>query len=183
VKGRSILVSFIVATAFSVASVFAQEECAVTRHRDLPYPAATPQIPPDAAQKQQNPAAQNPPQNQTPTRTQSSLTPPPNPQPPQPTRPGKVQNLSLQQAEQIALQNHPQIQAAMNLAEAARAQATQSRSPYYPTISSSYTRVDAENNSRFAAGLLNNPSVFQRYANGVSVSQLISDFGRTRKTW
>ena len=90
-----------------------------------------------------------------------------------------VQKLTLQEAEQIALHNHPQIQAAQNLAEAAKAQVTEARSAYYPTINGSLTGVGAENNSRVAAGALNNPIIFDRYANGVTVSQLVTDFGRT----
>jgi len=90
-----------------------------------------------------------------------------------------VQKLTLQEAEQIALHNHPQIQAAQNLADAAKAQVTEARSAYYPTVYGSLTGVDAENNSRVAAGALNNPIIYDRYANGVTVSQLITDFGRT----
>lgn len=90
-----------------------------------------------------------------------------------------VQKLTLQEAEQIALHNHPQIQAAQNLAEAAKAQVTEARSAYYPTVFGSLTGVDAENSSRVAAGALNNPIIYDRYANGVTVSQLITDFGRT----
>ena len=40
-----------------------------------------------------------------------------------------VQTLSLQQAEQIAIQNHPQIQAAAALAAAAEAQRREVRAP------------------------------------------------------
>ena len=121
--------------------------------------------------------AQNP---NPPNRAQG----PQNPQVPAQTAPGigipqNAQKLTLQEAEQIALQNHPQIQAAANLAQAAKAQVTQTRSAYYPTIYGSFTGVDAETNSRIAAGLLNNPSVFERYANGITVSQLLTDFGRT----
>ena len=93
--------------------------------------------------------------------------------------PANAQKLTLQEAEQIAIQNHPQIQAAMNLAQAAKAQVTQTRSAYYPTINGSFTGADSESNSRIAAGYLNNPIVFERYANGISVSQLLTDFGRT----
>ena len=90
-----------------------------------------------------------------------------------------AQRLTLQEAEQIALHNHPQIQAAQNLADAAKAQVTEARSAYYPSIYGSLTGVAAENNSRVAAGALNNPIIFDRYANGVTVSQLVTDFGRT----
>jgi outer membrane protein len=92
-----------------------------------------------------------------------------------------VQQLSLQQAEQIAIQNHPQIQAATDLAAGAKAQVTQARSAYYPTAYGSVTGADAENNSRITAGALNNPIIYERYANGVTVSQLVTDFGRTHE--
>jgi outer membrane protein len=92
-----------------------------------------------------------------------------------------VESLTLQQAEQIALQNHPQIQAASEIASAAKAQVTEARSAYYPMANGSATGVDAENNSRIAAGFLNNPIIFERYANGVSVNQLVTDFGRTHE--
>ncbi len=91
------------------------------------------------------------------------------------------QTLTLQQAEQTAIQNHPRIQAAANMASAAKAQVTQARAAYYPTVYGSLTGADAENNSRIAAGALNNPIIYDRYANGVTVSQLITDFGRTHE--
>ena len=90
-----------------------------------------------------------------------------------------VQKLSLHEAEQIAIQNHPQIQAASNLASAAKSQVTEQRSAYYPTAFGSVTAVDSENNSRIAAGALNNPIIYERYANGLTVNQLVTDFGRT----
>lgn len=92
-----------------------------------------------------------------------------------------VQKLTLQEAEQTAIQNHPRIQAAMNLASAAKAQVTEARSTYYPTVYGSLTGADAESNSRIAAGALNNPIIFDRYSNGVTVSQVITDFGRTHE--
>jgi len=89
------------------------------------------------------------------------------------------QKLTLHDAEQIAIQNHPQIQAAANLAAAAKAEMTQAKSAYYPTAYGSLTAVDAENNSRIAAGALNNPIIYEREANGLTVNQLVTDFGRT----
>jgi outer membrane protein len=91
------------------------------------------------------------------------------------------QSLTLQQAEQIAIQNHPQIQAARYLAAAAKAQVTQARSDYYPHAYGSVTGAIAENNSRVAAGALNNPIIFNRFADGVTVEQLVTDFGRTHE--
>jgi outer membrane protein len=92
-----------------------------------------------------------------------------------------TQNLSLADAEKIAIQNHPQIQAAGYLAVAAQARVTQARSVYYPQAVGSLTGVESETNSRISAGALNNPIIFDRYANGVAVNQLVTDFGRTHE--
>lgn len=91
------------------------------------------------------------------------------------------QSLTLQQAEAIAIQNHPQIQAAVQLASAAKAEETENRSAYFPTVAGDLTGAEAENNSRIAAGALNNPVIYDRYANGVTVSQMVTDFGRTHE--
>lgn len=90
-----------------------------------------------------------------------------------------AQKLTLDQAEQLAIRNHPQIQAALSMSAAAKAQVTQERSSYYPDAYGSVTAVDAENNSRIAAGALNNPIIYERYSNGFTVNQLLTDFGRT----
>jgi outer membrane protein len=92
-----------------------------------------------------------------------------------------TQKLSLADAEKIAIQNHPQIQAAGYLAMAAQAQVTQARSAYYPQAVGSLTGVEAEHDSRIAAGGLNNPIIYDRYSNGVTVAQLVTDFGRTHE--
>ena len=91
------------------------------------------------------------------------------------------QNITLAEAEKIAIQNHPQIQVATYLASAATARVQQARSAYYPQAYGSLTGVDAERNSRVAAGGLNNPIIFERYSNGVTVGQLLTDFGRTHE--
>jgi outer membrane protein len=54
------------------------------------------------------------------------------------------------------------------------------RSNYYPTVYGSLTGAGAETDSRIAAGGLNNPIIYNRYANGVTLSQLVTDFGRTK---
>jgi outer membrane protein len=91
------------------------------------------------------------------------------------------QNLTLAEAEKIAIQNHPQIQVASYLASAATARVQQARSAYYPQAYGSLTAVDAQRNTRVAAGGLNNPIIFERYSNGVTVGQLLTDFGRTHE--
>jgi len=88
--------------------------------------------------------------------------------------------LSLQEAEQAALKNHPDIQAAQFGLQAAREAVRETRSAYFPTAFGSITGADAESGSRIAAGGLNNPIIFDRFATGLSVGQLLTDFGRTR---
>ena len=92
-----------------------------------------------------------------------------------------IQSLSLQDAEKIAIQNHPQIQAAQDVAAAAKQQVREAQSNYYPLAYGSLTGAEAENNSRITAGVLNNPIIYDRYANGVTVNQLVTDFGRTHE--
>jgi outer membrane protein len=92
-----------------------------------------------------------------------------------------AQRLTLTEAESIAIQNHPQIQAAAQLASAAIAQVREVQSLYYPQASGAVTGTKAETNSRIAAGFLNSPSVFDKFADGVTVTQLVTDFGRTHE--
>ena len=88
--------------------------------------------------------------------------------------------LTLAQAEQTALQNHPQIQAAQFGALAATQVLREARAAYFPTVFGSISGADAQSGSRIAAGGLNNPIVYNRIAGGVSFAQTVTDFGRTR---
>jgi outer membrane protein len=110
--------------------------------------------------------------------SQPYLTPAPAQQQVQ-SQPG--QRLTLTEAESIAIQNHPRIQAAAQLASAAAAQVKEVQSLYYPQASGAVTGTKAETNSRIGAGFLNSPSVFDKFADGLSVTQLVTDFGRTRE--
>jgi len=87
--------------------------------------------------------------------------------------------LTLAQAEQLALQNHPQVQAAQYTALAAQHAVREARSAYFPAAFGSVTGAAAMEGSRIAAGGLNNPIIYDRFAGGVSFGQLITDFGRT----
>jgi outer membrane protein len=87
--------------------------------------------------------------------------------------------LSLAQAEQTAIRNNPRISVARLLALAQAQVTREARSVELPTANADLTAVDAHENSRITAGALNNPSVFNRAAGGLSISQLITDFGRT----
>lgn len=87
--------------------------------------------------------------------------------------------LTLEEAHKIALQNHPQIAAAKYTAAAAEQVTKEARSAYQPALSASLTGVGADSGSRIAAGGLNNPVVYNRLGSGVTLSQMITDFGRT----
>ena len=91
------------------------------------------------------------------------------------------QPLTLEQAERIALGNHPQIRASELGAAAAGEVVRETRSVYFPTVFGSLTAVNAQDGSRIAAGGLNNPIIYDRFAGGLTVNQLLTDFGRTRE--
>ena len=88
-------------------------------------------------------------------------------------------NLTLDEARRLAIQNNPQFSAAKYNAAAAYQLAPQYRSAYAPSMTGSFTGVGADNGSRLAAGGLNNPVVYNRIGSGLSVGQMITDFGRT----
>ena len=93
--------------------------------------------------------------------------------------PSTLQRLTLKQAEIIAIANHPQLKAASLTAAAAEQVTTEVRYAYYPQVYGNLTGVDAQNGTRLAAGALNNPLILERFASGVSLGQLVTDFGRT----
>ena len=87
--------------------------------------------------------------------------------------------LTLADAERVAIEHNPNISVARLIA-LAQAQVTREvRSGELPTATGSLTAVGAHENSRITAGLLNNPSIYDRAAGGLTVSQLITDFGRS----
>ena len=90
-----------------------------------------------------------------------------------------AQTLTLQQAEQLAIQNHPQIQAATAEASAAEAQRREVRASYFPTVNGSITGAEANDTNRIGAGVLNAPRIFPKFAQGLEVNQLVTDFGHT----
>jgi outer membrane protein len=89
--------------------------------------------------------------------------------------------LTLQEAEQIALAQHPRISVANLAALAARQSTKEVQSAFFPNIYGSATAVGTAdpNNTRLAAGEINNPLIYDRDAEGVTISQLITDFGRS----
>ena len=101
------------------------------------------------------------------------------------------QPLSLKEARQIALANRPLVRAADLSVAGARQNTIQVQSARYPQLSASITAADAYRetttqdgkevtlDTRIAAGGLNNPTILRRESNGLFLSQLITDFGRT----
>ncbi len=114
-------------------------------------------------------AAQNPPA-------------PPKPQPApapsnQPT--ANPPRLTLQEAEAMAVQNHPQIAASLNEVNYANQQITVNRSSYYPNVTGDLTGSQGNHGGRIGAGDLPASRLFNRFGQGIVVRQLITDSGRT----
>ena len=101
----------------------------------------------------------------------------PGPQSAQP--PSNAMSLSLKDAEAIALKNNPTISVARLNALASQQAVREARSNLWPQAYADVTGVDSQENSRITAGGLNNPIVYERAAVGATVTQLITDFGRT----
>lgn len=87
--------------------------------------------------------------------------------------------LTLPEAEALAIKNHPDVSAALLRAAAANQITIETRSAALPTLYGSVTGAGALANSRIAAGNLNNPVIYNRFASGITMGQLITDFGRT----
>jgi outer membrane protein len=87
--------------------------------------------------------------------------------------------MSLMEAQQIALRNHPRIASAELAAQAVGFTVKQVRSAYYPTVSGNVTGVGTEHNSVLSAGAVTTSSIYSRQASGVVANQLLTDFGRT----
>ena len=87
--------------------------------------------------------------------------------------------LTVEEAEVLALQNNPQVSISRLLALASQQVTREAKSSYYPTTYGSLTAVEPRNGSRIAAGALNNPVLYDRFAGGITLAQLITDFGHT----
>jgi outer membrane protein len=87
--------------------------------------------------------------------------------------------LSLADAQALALKNHPQILASQAISLRANQITRATRSAYYPMVSGDVTGAQANLNSRLGAGVLNAPALFSHFGTGLTLSQLITDSGRT----
>jgi outer membrane protein len=105
--------------------------------------------------------------------------------PPATSAPADVPNappartLTLAEAEALALKNNPQISVARLDALVSQQFVREQRSALLPTSYLYLTAVDSRAGSRIAAGGLNNSVLYPRAATGATVSQLLTDFGRT----
>ena len=87
--------------------------------------------------------------------------------------------LTLKDAEAMALKNHPQVQAAQLDFQASQQGIAEARSAYFPTLQGDLTGSEANPQARIGAGYLAASRLWDRFGLGISVSQLITDSGRT----
>ena len=89
--------------------------------------------------------------------------------------------LSLADAEARTLKNQPRLAAEALRTQALRQRVQQSRSGYFPQLAGNVTAVGTNGDSAVAAGAVTTSSVSTRVAAGATLTQLITDFGRTRE--
>jgi len=94
----------------------------------------------------------------------------------QPAAPVK---LNLQEAEASALKNHPQVLAAQHAAASLSQRVDEAKSAYYPALSWDATGSQGNPQARIGAGFLTDSRLFDRFGQGIALSQLITDSGRT----
>jgi outer membrane protein len=85
----------------------------------------------------------------------------------------------LAEAESRALEHQPRLLAQILRAKADQRTVTESRAAYLPQLTVSLTALQADGDSAIAAGALQTSSLSTHAAWGVSLSQLVTDFGRT----
>ena len=89
--------------------------------------------------------------------------------------------LTLSDAEAIALRNHPQVAIAQLQALVAQQSVKENQAAFYTSIFGDFDAVAAGNrDTRILAGSLNNPVIYDRVADGLGASELITDFGMTK---
>ncbi|MGD0369157.1 MAG: TolC family protein [Acidobacteriaceae bacterium] len=114
---------------------------------------------------------------------QNSGTPPATPAPafaPATSAPdANLPQLSLAQAEQMAIRNNPRVNVGKLLALAQHEVTREAKSAELPTASAAATAVQAEEASRISAGSLTASRLLQHVGGGANFTQLIYDFGHT----
>ena len=92
---------------------------------------------------------------------------------------GTGPTLTLQQAEALALKNQPQLLASHANALRAGQVVRETKSAYYPTLNGDITGSQANAGARIGAGFMTDSRLFTRFGYGLTLSQLITDSGRT----
>ena len=94
-------------------------------------------------------------------------------------QPGAPVKLNLRDAEALALKNHPQVLAAQHAVSAMNQRIDQTRAAYYPALAGDVTGSQGNPQARIGAGFLTDSRLFDRVGQGITLSQLITDSGRT----
>ena len=92
---------------------------------------------------------------------------------------GGLQTLTREQAEALAIRQNPNITVGKLLALAQHQGVREARSAELPTLTGNITALDGEDGSRISAGYLSASRIIPHAGAGGTVSQLITDFGRT----
>jgi outer membrane protein len=87
--------------------------------------------------------------------------------------------MSLAQAQDIAVRNHPRIASAALTAKAGESVIKEVDAAKYPALSGNVTGVGTDRGSVLSAGNVTTSSIYSRAASGFVASQLLTDFGRT----
>jgi outer membrane protein len=159
--GLGLVLCSVLASALSGVAVEGQNTSSVTQTSPARSQAQNPAMQPTTAGGRTPPSANS---SQTASQLPSGVPP---------------QRLTVQDAEALALSNNPQISVYRLLSLASVQVTREQKAAYYPNVYGSLTAVEPKEDSRIAAGNLNNPIVYQRAAGGIALSQLITDFGRT----
>jgi outer membrane protein len=92
---------------------------------------------------------------------------------------GTPLRLARKDAEQLAIKNNPRISVGHLLALAQHQVYRETRAGLLPSFGAQITAVDANEGSRVGAGALNAPRLLEHAGAGVTLAQLLTDFGRT----
>ena len=87
--------------------------------------------------------------------------------------------LTLDDAEERALHNKPRLGAEILRAQAMGKRVQESKSGYFPQLTGNLTAVKANGDTAVAAGAITTSSISTRVAGGFTLTQLVTDFGRT----
>jgi len=96
-----------------------------------------------------------------------------------PQPPDSSMHLTRKDAEQLAIKNNPRISVGRLLALAQHQIYRETRSAELPTFNGNVTAVAANEGSRVGAGALTASILLEHAGAGVTLSQLLTDFGRT----